>query len=57
MKKISDFLLSDKVYMIFILLYTAYSVYKEKYPFAVILFGLFIIIALKIYNKDEKKID
>ena len=47
MKKVIDFLLSDRLYMILVLLSTAYFAHKQNYPTAVVSFGLFILLALR----------
>jgi hypothetical protein len=55
MKTVIKFLLSEKVYMILVLFLTSYCVEKHKYSLAIIEFGLFILIALKISLNNNKK--
>jgi hypothetical protein len=54
MKKLFDFIYSDGLYMILVLLSAGYLVTKGSYGWATIQFGLFILIALKINSNKIK---
>lgn len=55
MKKVINFLLSNRMYMILVLLLTAYLVHKQNYPMALVNFGLFILLALKYDRTRSNK--
>ncbi len=55
MKKVIDFLLSDRLYMILVLLSAGYLVAKGSYSWATVQFGLFILLALRYDRTRSNK--
>ena len=55
MRKVIDFLLSDRLYMILVLLSAGYLVAKGSYSWATVQFGLFILLALRYDRTGSDK--
>ena len=55
MKRVIDFLFSDTLYMMLLVLYGAYLVLQQKYVFAYMVMASFVVVAVRKAVKEKSK--